>query len=268
MDFADYQAIDACNWTTLKEVRRSLKHYQWRLSHPLEDSTTLALGRAAHTAIFEPDRFPVDYAVFGGKRRQGKEWDAFEAANIHRTILRLDEYAACLSMRDAVRAHPVAAEYLKAGKPEHTITWTDEETGIACKGRIDWLSPIALVDLKTTNDLDPQRFAANAARMGYHCQLAWYGMGLRARGLDLPAKLLAVETTEPHDVIVFSLDEDTLYAGEQEVRDLLSRVAAGRFSQQWPGRAQEETPLALPSWAFPADEDDVAGLGLMIAQEG
>jgi hypothetical protein len=266
--YDEYDQIDAVNWTKLKAMRQSPKHYLYRSANPLEDTVSMRAGRAVHTAVLEPDRFPLDYAVFDGPRRAGKEWEAFAAANRSKTILRRDEYDFCLEIRDAVRAHPVARHLLEVGEAEKTITWTDEATALPCKGRIDWLNGIGLCDLKTTADLDPMRFGATAGRLGYHCQLAFYRQGLKANGVEAPVKILAVEKTPPHDVAVFTLDDDTLYAGEQEVAVLLRRVADCREAGRWPGRFGDgETPLQLPPWAFNAFGEEPAGLGIIIAGE-
>src|SRR5579872_4150227 len=125
MDFAEYSAIDAVNWSTLKNLRRSPLHYQHALRSPRKDTPRLAIGRAGHTAVFEPDRFMLEYACYKGKIRRGKKWDDFKAAHEHETILKMDEYKLCLAIRDSVRAHPLAAEYLKNGIAEHSIAWTD-----------------------------------------------------------------------------------------------------------------------------------------------
>jgi hypothetical protein len=267
MDFGEYRKIDAVNWSTLKEARRSLKHYRHRLTEEREDTPRLAMGRATHTAVFESDRFMLDYALFTGARRAGKDWDECCRANKGKTILKSEEYATCLAMRDAVRAHPVAGPALTPpGEAEKTLTWTDERTGIACKARLDWWRPGLLADLKTTADVDVERFGATSYRMGYHGQMAFYRAGLAANGLDAPPPwIIAVEAAAPHDVAVLELDDDALYAGERMVAELLSLVAAGRFSNLWPGRYPEKRPLSLPRWA--AVEDDVGDL-LGITVEG
>lgn len=264
--FAEYLSRDALHWTKLKEASRSPLHYRWRCDNDRPDSPSLLLGRAAHCAVFEPDRFPVDYAVFKGEARRGKAWEEFKAANEDRSILRADEYATCLDMRDAVHRHEVAKRYLAKGKAEQTIAWTDPLTGLACKGRADWISDSesALCDLKTTANLDPPWFAARVARLMYHGQLAFYGDGLReSAGLDLPARIIAVEAQPPHDVAVFVLDEDALWAGHNLALDLLRKVAACRTAATWPGRFEDaEQPLPLPPWAFPMDNND--GLDLTV----
>jgi hypothetical protein len=267
MTFAEYVAIGRVNFSTLKEMRKSPKHYLFAVENSRKDTKRLALGRATHTAILEPDNFAVEYAVWRGKRRQGGDWDAFCAANKDRTIVNLAEYAAALGMRDSVRAHPTAGPLLRSGLPEQTLLWTDPETGIECKCRPDWLATAAgcFVDLKTTADGDRDRFGALSARYGYHIQSAFYRRGLLAHGLDLPPKIVAVEAAEPYDVAVFAVDEDALYAGDETVGELLRRVAECRASGKWPGRYEVEERLALPSWAFP-DEDD-GGLGVVFHEQ-
>jgi exodeoxyribonuclease VIII len=262
--FDAYARRDAVNCSLLKEMRRSPRRYLFRKANPLEDSKRLALGRAAHTAILEPDRFPLDFVVFPGARRAGKEWDAFAAANRDKTILKLDEYAACLSMRDAVRSHPVARDLLAQGQAEQTITWTDPETGLDCKARADWLGAIAFDDVKTTGDIDATRFGALATRMGYPMQMAFYREGLLQNGLDLDAKIIAVEADEPFDVAVFSVDDDALYAGEIEWRDGLRKVKQCQAEQRWPGRYEQEVTLILPPWAYPAEDEVDQGLDLLV----
>jgi hypothetical protein len=265
MTFAEYAALPRVNFSTLKAMRRSPKHYQHRLANPLEDTSRLAFGRAVHTAVLEPDRLPLEYAVFFGERRAGKEWAAFCEQHPDQTILKRDEYESCLAVRDAVRAHPVASALLRSGEAEQTILWTDTETGIECKARIDWLGAAGLVDLKTTADVDARLFGATAARFSYHGQLAFYLAGLRANGIDVPAKIIAVETEAPCDVAVFGIDEGVLYAGEVEVTTLLRRVADCRERNEWPGRYVGEEPLRLPAWCFESSDDDATGLDLMVS---
>lgn len=265
--FDAYREIKAVNWSTLKEMRRSPRHYRHILAEPREDTASLKLGRATHTAIFEPDRLPLDYVVWRGGRRAGKEWAAFCESHPDQTIINEDEYARCLAMRDAVQSHPVAAELLREGRAEQTVTWTDPATLLQCKARMDWIGALALCDLKTTRALDPPWFATTAARLGYHCQAAFYRAGLRENGIDLPFKILAVEAAPPFDVAVFSLDEDTLYVGDLEVAKLLRRVVECQATEMWPGAAPAEVPLVLPQWVFAdgwAADDDDAGLDLTV----
>src|SRR5689334_13632573 len=91
MTFEDYRKIDAVNASSLKEMRKSPKHYLHRLKNPIDDTPRLGLGRATHTAVFEPDRLLLDYAVWEGDRR-GKAYAEFCEVNAERTILKTAEY--------------------------------------------------------------------------------------------------------------------------------------------------------------------------------
>lgn len=268
MTFRDYATIDAVNWSTLKEMGRSPLHYAHRREQARADNASLLRGRLVHTAVLEPDRLPLEWAVFDGERRAGKAWEDFKSANTNRGIVKLDEYAEAIAIRDAVRAHPIAAQLLASGRPELTVTWTDEATGLPCKGRADWVCDVpglvSLVDLKTTRDLDMRRFGSVAARFGYHAQLAWYLRGLRANGVEVDvARIVAVEAEPPHDVGVFVLDDGMLYAGDEECTEMLARVKACRDSGEWRGRYEREVPLELPAWWYAQEEED-AGLGVSI----
>lgn len=265
MTFEEYQKVKGVNWSTLKEMRKSPLHYKHALEHPRKDTPRLALGRATHTAILEPDRFLLEYACFKGPIRRGKKWDAFKEAHPTETILKQEEYALCLAMRDAVRNSAPAMAYLKDGRSEVPVSWTDETTSLTCKGRMDWLSTsrTAIVDIKTTQDVDPQRFASLCARMLYHCQAAFYQEGAkRVTGKALPVVLIAVEAAPPHDVVPYVLDDDATYAGWEVCAGLLERVKECRESGKWPGRYEEEQTLRMPAWIWDDNEDDTSTDGL------
>jgi len=274
--FAEYAATDAVNWSTLKVLAQSPLHYRHALTAPREDTPALALGRALHTATLEPDRFALEYAVrpdgIDRRTKEGKaKWEAFVAGNEGRTILDGGDYARVLAMRDAVRSHPLVAPYLAAGAAEQTIRWTDPHAGIACKARLDWISESrhSLLDLKSAACGEARRFGAAAARYGYHGQAAFYRDGYRhATGRVRPYLLVVVEKDAPHDVSVFNVEDDALYAGEEEYKRLLAILRDCRARDHWPGRYQEEQTLRLPGWVFPDEEAgaDAADLGISFGE--
>ena len=62
-------------------MARSPRHYQHRLTTPRSDSPAMRLGRAIHTAVLEPDLFPVHWTLYDG-RRAGNAWTEFSAAGL------------------------------------------------------------------------------------------------------------------------------------------------------------------------------------------
>lgn len=263
--FADYCAIDAVNWSTLKEMAKSGAHYRHRLTNPRTDTASLRFGRAVHTAVLEPDRFALEYAVWDGGRRGTNAYKEFEAVNAGRTILTEDEYGTCLATRDAVRSHPAAAPLL-AGPSEIVLEWTDYDTALPCKARLDKAYLCSPVDLKTTTSTDPDDFGRTSGSLLYHGQLAFYQRGLQAcdpRGHRDAPRIIAVESDAPYDVVVYRLPDDALMAGDQLVSDLLAHVASCRSRDEWPGRFDTEQELHLPAWLMPGD----VGLGITIGGE-
>ncbi len=262
----EYDSITDCvNWSTLREAVKSGLAYQHRLNNPSEETDAMRLGRATHTAVFEPDRLLHEYVMWSGGTRRGNEWDAFKAMHAGRTILKPDEYDTAAAIRDAVHSHKVAKRLLQRGQAECTLRWVDKQSGLACKSRLDWLTARSLVDLKTTRNIEARAFGRHAAEMLYHCQLAFAVMGLASHGRKVKTRIIAVEQELPHDVAVYELNEDILWAGEVRVRDALELVAACRTRKRWPGRYPDEQPLALPSWEYPADDIELelteAGIG-------
>lgn len=259
-DFAAYKQINAINWSSLKNLKKSPLHYKHARENERADNTRFARGRGCHTAVLEIERFMLEYACFDGERRAGKKWDAFEEMHDGKTILKVDEYRKCIGVREAVRGHKEAARILARGKAEQSITWMDEVTGLPCKARIDWLSSAhELADLKTTTDLDAERFGRLCARMMYHAQLAMYRDGVKAVTGKAPrVYIIPVELEPPHDVAVYEVSEDDLYAGQDEYRTLLKRLLDCMAADEWPGAHPTVEPLLLPAWAFGDEQGFVA----------
>lgn len=266
MSFCAYRDLPGVNWSTLKHMARSPLHYNAAATGALvKDTPAMAFGRAVHTAVLEPDMFPRSYVVWDGGIRRGAVWESFRAANEAKEIVSAADYERALALRDAVRGHGVAGPLLDNGVAERVLMWIDEQTGITCKARLDWVSD-ALVDLKTTTDVDERVFGQHAARLGYHGQLAFYRRGLVANGYPetTPVRLIAVESDEPHDVAVYELDDDVLWAGDALVDRLLEELEACMAQNTWPGRYPETTRLVLPSWAWP--QEKVSGDSLVVAE--
>lgn len=259
MSVMRYEDIDAVNWSTLRYMKQSPLHYKHAVDNPREDTTRFGIGRAIHTAILQPERLTLDYVVFDGARRAGKAWDAFEAENAGKTILKRDEMAAVEAIAKRVSDDPMMREWINHDLAliERPITWTDPTTGIECKGRPDAVHS-AIVDVKSTSTIDERKVRATAASLGYFAQLAFYRRGYRTlTKLQLPCAVLAVEVEPPYDCGVFVVEEDSLRVADEEITRLLMRVAECRKSGMWPGRYQTAQTLALPNWARGTSDFDM-----------
>lgn len=254
-----YDRIPGINWSRLKDLRVSPR--QFHSAPPRAETVAMRIGLAAHTLILEPHRFDEQYVVWPQARR-GNAWKAFAEEHSNRCILTAAEHERAERCSDAVREHETASELLAGGVSEHGLSWTDEKTGHACKGRVDHVNG-RLVEIKTTAIIDPRRFAALAVRLGYHCQLAFYFDGLRANGYDIAASpgLVTIQSEPPHDVVVYNVPDHVLGAGRAEYRRLLRLLDECEAKDEWPGIAKEPLELLLPDWAYTDDDAEPLTVG-------
>jgi len=210
---------------------------------------------------------------FDKRRKAGKnaaaEWEAMVAEANARvvigdepaesivpevTVMTAAEYEVVRRCVESVREHETAREWLRGGRGEEVLTWTDEETGVACKARLDFIAPVRVTDVKSTSVQTEREMQAQVARYGYHGQIAFYHDGavatrrIPALGYKPPA-LIFVQTVEPFDVVPFFLEGMELSAGRGFYRSLLRRYQECESTGWWPGIAPGPIPLELPRWA-------------------
>ena len=260
MDEREYRAHPAINWSLLKSMRVSAKQFQHDATHPREPSSAMMLGLAIHALALEGVRALNErFAVWEGRRDpRTKAYQAFLEDAGDRTVLSVDEMRRVEAAAAALRAHPCAARHLEsATATEHVVLWKDDDTGLDCKARVDLAGP-RLIELKSTGDVVPRRFAATAARLGYHVQAAFYEDGLRATGHEITESpvLITVQQDAPHDVVVYAIPPDVIDQGRRIYKRLLSDLRECVEADEWPGLADGELTFNLPAWAYDEDETD------------
>jgi len=249
LPFADYVTIDAVNVSSLCPLLRSPLHYQHAKSKT-RDTAAIAVGHAAHTATLEPHLYGDAYAICTIKRdKRHKAYQEFLEKAQDRCVLTPTQSAAAQDIAKAVWNHPLAGRLLAgAGDKEVTVLWTHERTGLRLKARLDFLGA-ALIDLKTTNSIEPHKFARTSADFHYDIKMAFYSEAARqATGETLPTGIVAVESAAPHDIQVYDTDP-MLPVGEATYERLLDDLAECRRLDKWPGVGEARIlPLSLPAW--------------------
>lgn len=219
------------------------------------------VGRAAHKEVLGAGEPLVvvdatDWRTKAAKAAREKAW-----ADGHTPVL-AEQYEQVQAMAAALRAHHVAGPLLDGatGKPEQTLVWHDEATGVTCRALVDWLrhpelSPqFWVVDYKTAASADPDSVSRAIASYGYHKQGAFYSEGVEALGLDAglgTAFLLIVQMKEPpYLAVTYQLDPEDIGRGHQfnrKARDVYRRC---RARDEWPGYADDRVlPISIPTWA-------------------
>lgn len=245
----DYDRNPRLNWSRLRLLERSPAHYKAGYG---DESDSLRLGTAVHMAVLEPARYAKEYVVYPGKTRRGKEWEAFETDAVRRglTVVSRSEQAKTLAVRDAVHGNRRAMEYLSGGKPEVTYEWTigADDVRFECKGRADYVGPLGIVDLKSTQCAAPKAFAHSVLKYGYDGQAAWYRDGYqRSHGARVPFTIIAVESAPPHLVTVFRMPDAVMQRGQERYETLLAKLHDCQTRNYWGGYVEaDEVDLELP----------------------
>jgi exodeoxyribonuclease VIII len=108
-----------------------------------------------------------------------------------------------------------------------------------------------IVDLKSTQCARPWKFLADAAKLRYHQQTAFY-TGMLAI-LKQPCEgfvFIAVEKSPPYPVLCCEFDALSINKGRDEVERLLDLFKKCTDENKWPGYSDELEMLTLPYWAL------------------
>jgi hypothetical protein len=260
LSFSDYHRIDAAHHSMLEGFSRTPAHAREAMLRPAESSVAQALGHAFHVCLLEPERFDLEYVVppkFDRRTKVGKSgWKDWELNHPHALLIDQDEADLFRRMRDSVLSHTTARELLTGpGAAEFSIIWTDETTGLLCKGRIDRVGQLGgysfIVDVKTTRNAAERAFSKDVASYGYHRQLAFYREGLTTLrpGPSRRCAIIAVEKDPPYCSAVHELDERALEQGWRESLAHLESLKRCKETGIWPGYDDGLGLMDLPPWA-------------------
>jgi|GEM_PF-2497673 len=269
--FDVYAADPGLNFSKLKHMSVSPKHFEYELNAPDQDTPAMLLGRAIHHAILEPEIFESDYAKYpkeqylrdyGGPNRSWStkaykenkaEW---YLANADKFVLDDDQHHKAQAMAAAVHEHEVASELLDAtGMNELSVIRMlgKHRTKARIDRLIDWDGYQRLIDIKSISakQKDFHHKICNDEIMyrKYYLQMAWYIRVLQPEKITLPTWIF-VQSEAPHDVVVILMDEMTLDACINEVNILFDRWKVCKASDEWPGVADIEIPVSLPDFLF------------------
>ncbi len=241
---------DTISVSGLKTLLKSPARFLYERANPRPATDAMDTGSVCHELLLhgKDGRIRVldAYDWKSPKiRAQRDEIRAQKLIAIHRGQLR-----EAARMRQAVLRDPLVAGILATGRPEQSLYWTDPDTDVACRARLDWLRPNALVDVKTTfyGGTDDDALAKTAASMNWPMQAAHYSDGYEhITGERLPFLFLVIEREPPYLTRVVQLSDDDMWAGREKVRTALERYA-DYTTNGWPDPAAEITTLHMPRW--------------------
>jgi len=250
-------------------------HYKAEVDGESESSDAKDFGKLVHMAVLEPARLD-NFKLLPThiKKRSGKDYDALCQQFPDFTWLPPSEWKKtekqireCKLIQAVAKANPIAADLLDRGKREVSMIWTDPESGVRCKGRMDLFANF-IADVKTTSLTMIYPIARSGYRYGYHIQSAMYTDGATLLSGGIPEKnpipfwFLFFESARPHLLSVYNghsaLDERQnneptpdgyLQQGRRQYKDALRTVASCMERGKWEGHPQDPQDMVIPRFA-------------------
>ena len=249
---ADYFKIEALSASGAKLLNRSAAHYLHNKANPAKPSAAQMFGTLVHSLVLEPETVNALYAAspkFDKRTNAGKAGFAeFEAGNAGKTIIDLDDFQRAQRCATAVWDQVTAEVLLEnASKREVTVLW--HQHGVQCKARIDAISGVNVLDLKTCRDASPRGFARAAAGYCYHSQTAHYLSAAAAAGFSpdpMHFLFIAVESVEPFNVAVYELTHADIVAGRALMASAAEVYKTLDDPEAWRGYPDGVNLIALP----------------------
>ena len=257
----DYELAVGIRRSDLWRVHDSPEKYKWFLEHPEPQTPSMAFGIAAHKLLLEPLTYYDEVAVmpkFDRRTKDGKSaYEAFMFRNNTKTIVSQEDYDVVFDMVTKAKSVPYVKELLK-GEHEKSFFWTDADTGLPCKIRVDMLADVdgvlTVADYKTANNARTEAFNNDIYRLGYYLQAFMYTEGIM-QNLKLTERpdfvFVVQEKTPPYAVNVIKVTEDVMLAGMDCFRELLGTVAKCKEMGYWwgyNGMYGEPNETFLPGW--------------------
>ena len=258
-DFA-YRREEGINQSSLKKILQSPAHYKAALDFKMMPTPAMEMGTAAHCLILDgQEAFDAQYV----KRpedikltsKEGKEWKAsIGRKKILTTGGKDDPWGAVQGMAESLRQlewySGTDAEYIK--RNEVSIYW--DWFGLRCKARLDsvLVDEGIVLDLKTTDTVNPELFTKKVVGLGYDFQAAYYTKAAEeAYGKPFRFIFAAVERKAPYSVDLFEVSDEMLEEGMRKCEAALRRLKRCQESNDWSNNAPAINTLRYPGWYQP-----------------
>lgn len=236
--------------------------FLYDLEHPQPPKDVFDFGQAAHRILLGAGE---EIAIIDADswRDKGAAADKEFARSDGYVPLLAKDYAKAVAMSEAVRRHPVAGRLFIEGRPEQSLFWTDPQSGVQMRARLDWLSDpresrLVIADYKTARAVDLESIEKAIYDYAYHMQHVQYVDGAIATDQgdeDTVMVFVFQSKTPPYLVRVVQLELNAIRLGRARIRRALGIYLECLSTGEWAGY-DETTYAALSPWGERRDEEE------------
>ncbi len=245
MPMKEYRAADGLNVSSYRYVwDQDGEKIKDNMETEVKVNEAMDFGTIIHTAILEPDKLAGSYAVFTGKTRRGKAWDAFKAENEGIPIVSQQTEDAIPIICDNVAKNHEAMGILNQSAKEVSMFW-EESCGCQCKARLDVVDfdGRLIADVKTTSKIGFRQFSRQVFDTGLMIQVGHYAQAFRkCTGADHNPTFwfLCCESVAPYRVVCRPLSEEAVEYGRVNNLATIAKIFIGQTGNGWTKLADEE----------------------------
>lgn len=256
----DYRREEGANQSSLKKILDSPAHYQAALKFKMVPTPAMEMGTALHCRVLDgATAFDRQYVKKpDGLSLATKEGKAWKAELGRKKVLseggKDDPWGSVQGMTEALGKlayfDPTQKDYIKYN--EVSIYW--EWEGVQCKARLDRvdLETGLVLDLKTTDTVEPELFTKKVVGLGYDFQAAYYAKAAEvAFGKKFDFIFAGVERKAPYTVDLFQVDEEMMAEATAKCIAALRLLRTCNETGEWPNRPATVRRLSYPSWYTP-----------------
>jgi len=260
----DYRREPGENQSSLKKILESPAHYKAAKKNKIIPTPAMEMGTALHCRVLDgATAFEKQYVKKpDGLSLATKEGKAWKAELGRKKVLaeggKDDPWGSVQGMTEALGQlayfDSTQKDYIKYN--EVSIYW--EWEGVECKARLDRVDVERglVLDLKTTDTIEPELFTKKVIGLGYDFQAAFYAEAAKVvYGKDFEFVFAAIERKAPYTVDLFQVDEDMMAEGRAKCIAALRLVKTCNATGEWPNRPPMIRRLSYPSWYTPYSQD-------------
>ena len=226
---AEYFGVKALSASQIKQFDHGA-YWFWKSSpyNPDKESDketdALVFGKLCHCLLLEPTHFKNEYQVVDfGATRKNKKYEAAKEENPGKIIINQDELDRAMAMIQKIKEHKLASVILDGATAEMPFMWTDKESGMPCKAKLDAIkrtkNGIVVIDYKTSSDIEgllnwPQK-------LQYPLQAEFYSRAVEAKYGEKPCEFVfIIQSNKPgeEDIVCVANVE---YETQQVAKDIV-----------------------------------------------
>ena len=197
---AEYFGVKALSASQIKQFDKGA-YWFWKSSpynpdkEPEKETDALIFGKLCHCLLLEPAHLQNEYAIVDfGASRKNKKYEAAKAENPGKIVITQDELERAMKMIARVKEHKLASTILDGATAEMPFMWTDKETGIPCKAKLDAIkrtkNGIVVIDYKTSSSIED--VLKYGQKLQYPIQMSFYNMAVKAKYGEEPCEFVFV----------------------------------------------------------------------------